>query len=70
MNKFIIKDWADNHCFKDKRFPSFESAWGFLYEKYESLPEKEFDEQMSEYFVYSVEIKRKAPKYELDECPF
>jgi hypothetical protein len=55
--KYIIKDWAGNICFKGKQFPSFEDAWGFLYELYDeqkfagTLSEKEFDDQMSEYFV-------------------
>jgi hypothetical protein len=29
---FIIKDWANNVCFKGQTFPSFEDAWGFIYE--------------------------------------
>lgn len=54
MSKFIIKDWADNICFKGKKFDTFEEAWGFIYEKYEHLEERDFDEQMSEYEVMQV----------------
>jgi hypothetical protein len=49
--KYIIKDWMGNTCFKGKTFDSFEDAWGFIYEQYDGLNEKEFDEQMEEYFV-------------------
>lgn len=49
--KFIIVDWANNICFKGKTFPSFEDAWGFIREKFDHLPEKEFDEEMGEYSV-------------------
>ncbi len=49
--RFIIQDWAGNHCFQQHDFASFENAWGFLYEKYEALSEKDFDEQMGEYYV-------------------
>lgn len=49
--KFIIKDWAGNHCFQENEFSDFESAWGFLYEKYDHLSDVNFDEQMCEYFV-------------------
>jgi hypothetical protein len=56
--KFIIEDWAGNHCFRDKEFSSFEDAWGFLYKKYEHLSEKEFDDQMGEYFVEEKKPRR------------
>src|SRR5208282_1594926 len=32
--KWIIKDWAGNHCFPKEKFDHFDDAWGFLYEKY------------------------------------
>ncbi len=49
--RYIIRDWANNVCFKGKTFKTFEEAWGFLYEKYDHLDEEEFDEQMGEYEV-------------------
>lgn len=49
--KYFIRDWAGNTCFKGRRFATFEDAWGFLYRKYDHLAEKEFDEEMGEYFV-------------------
>lgn len=54
MPKFIIKDWADNVCFHGKSFDDFESAWEFLYEYYENLSDKAFEEQMQEYSVVEV----------------
>lgn len=33
-NKYVIEDWAGNHLFKDKTFPSFEDGWEFLYEQF------------------------------------
>lgn len=32
MNKFIIKDWMNNHCYTDKTFNSFEEARDFISE--------------------------------------
>jgi hypothetical protein len=54
--KYEIVDWAGN----DKTayyglFDSFEDAWARLYEEFDRLPEKEFDEQMGEFKV--IEIK-------------
>lgn len=49
--KYIIKDWANNTCFKGKEFKTYEDAWEFLYDKYRDLDEKDFDDQMSEYSV-------------------
>ena len=48
---FIIKDWANNTCFKGKTFNSFEDAWGFIYETFDSLDEESFNAEMGEYFV-------------------
>lgn len=48
--KFIIKDWADNVCFKGKTFRSFEDAWGFIYLKHPE-PEAEYDGTFDDYFV-------------------
>jgi len=51
MEKFIIKDWAGNTCFKGKRFKTFEDAWGYINEIYGHLCEEEFEEHVQEYFV-------------------
>lgn len=53
--RFRIVDWAGN----DKsayygRFDSFEDAWGALYEEFDDLPEDEFNETMSEFYVEEV----------------
>jgi hypothetical protein len=45
---FIIKDWANNICFKGKTFESFEDAWGFLYEMF---PNGDDDRTFDDYFV-------------------
>jgi hypothetical protein len=52
MKKYKIMDWAGN----DKSnyygtFNSFDDAWGALYAEFESLDEKDFDAQMSEFYV-------------------
>lgn len=52
--KYGIFDWAGNRCFSAESFETFEDAWGFLYQRYDALPEKDFDDQMSEYFVEEV----------------
>lgn len=49
--KWIIKDWAGNHCFPKEEFNDFEDAWGFLYEKY---PEDE--EALQEYEVVKAQV--------------
>jgi hypothetical protein len=49
--KYIIKDWAGNHCFQNKEFDDFEDAWGFLYEKY---PDDE--EALQEYEVVQAQV--------------
>ena len=60
--KFIVKDWAGNILCYDgkfrrpdfavaKEFNYFDEAWGFLYEKYDHLSEKDFNEQMEEFHV-------------------
>jgi hypothetical protein len=49
--KWIIKDWAGNHCFPKEEFKDFEDAWGFLYEKY---PEDE--EALQEYEVVQAQV--------------
>lgn len=52
--RFIVKDWAGNTCFKGKTFPSFEDSWGYIYQIYNHLPEKKFDQQMEEFYVEEV----------------
>lgn len=46
--KFIIKDWAGNVCFGGIEFDDFESAWGFIYEKF---PNEGEDKTFDDYFV-------------------
>jgi len=45
---YIIKDWADNTCFKGIKFNSFEEAWGYIYEHVNN------EEDYQEYFVVEV----------------
>lgn len=45
-NRFIIKDWADNVCFQGIEFPTFEDAWGYIYENV-----KDEDNAYDDYFV-------------------
>jgi hypothetical protein len=40
---YIIKDWAGNHCFKDKEFLSFEDAWEFLFSKFDDSELEEYE---------------------------
>lgn len=54
MSKFIITDWANNVCFKGKRFDSFEDAWGFIYKKHPE-PESDNDGTFDDYYV--IELK-------------
>lgn len=49
--KFIIKDWAGNICFNNKSFSTFEDAWGFIYDFYRDLLDKEAEECFNEYEV-------------------
>ena len=53
MTKFIIKDWANNVCFKGREFDSFEDAWGFLYETYPDY-DSEINGTFDEYYVEEV----------------
>lgn len=45
MKKFIIRDWANNICFNNKTFKTFDDAWEYIY----SVVDCEDDYQ--EYFV-------------------
>lgn len=51
--KFLIKDWADNICFKGKEFTSFEDAWEYIYTRpeLEHLDDDTFEEHLDEYYV-------------------
>lgn len=55
--KFIVKDWAGNTIDFYGVFERFEDAWGAIYENFDHLGEKEFDEQMGEFYV---ELKGKT----------
>jgi hypothetical protein len=46
--KFIIKDWADNHLFRDQEFETFEDGWEFLYQKF---PNGDEDRTFDDLFV-------------------
>jgi len=54
MRKFIVKDWAGNVLDFYGESESFEDAWGKIRENFDHLDEKEFDDQMSEFFVDEV----------------
>lgn len=54
MDRYEIRDWANNLCFKGKTFPSFEDAWGFLYE---TFPNGDEDRTFDDYFVVEVGAK-------------
>lgn len=59
--KYRVYDWAGNDLsdfYPDQ--DSFEDSWGLIYERFDSLPEDEFDEQMSEFEVRPV--KAGAPE--------
>lgn len=56
MPKFIIKDWTGKVCFQGKTFPSFEDAWGFIYEA-DPIPEPVEENEahwFDDYFVVAV----------------
>lgn len=48
--KFIIQDWAGNVLFDGREFPSFEDAWGFIYD---TFPDQDED-FYGEYYVEEV----------------
>jgi hypothetical protein len=56
MAKYIIEDWANNHCFTDKIFKSYEDGWDFLYNKFPviTLPDGTKDDQEEELDSYFV----------------
>jgi hypothetical protein len=51
MKKFIIVDWADNHCFTNYVFKSFEDAWSFLYSKFPAVEGDDRENELDEYYV-------------------
>lgn len=57
MIKYIIKDWAGNHLFKDREFDSFEDGCDFLLQEFPN------DEDLQEYFVIPlIEINNMTTK--------
>ena len=49
--KYIIVDWANNHCFTNQVFSSFEDGWAFLYCKFPSIDGDDRDDELGEYYV-------------------
>jgi len=54
MTKFKILDWAGNECISHESFPTFEDAWGAIYEYFDKLEDAEFDAELGEYQVLEV----------------
>jgi hypothetical protein len=54
MKKFIIIDWAGNHCFTKQTFKSFEDGWNFLYCKYPVIDGDDRDDELNEYYVIPI----------------
>jgi hypothetical protein len=51
MKKFIIVDWADNHCYTNQVFNSFEDGWSFLYSKYPVIEGDDREDELDQYSV-------------------
>lgn len=52
MNKkYIILDWANNHCFTDYVFDCFEDGWEFLYCKFPVIDGDDREDELGEYYV-------------------
>ena len=49
--KFIIVDWADNHCFTNKKFNSYDEAWEFIYCKFPVLDNDDRENELDSYYV-------------------
>ena len=47
--KYIIKDWAGNHLFKNKTFKTFDDGWDFIRENVQE--ETEDDGTYDDYLV-------------------
>jgi len=52
--KFIVQDWTGRVIEFYGESNSFEEAWGKIYDNFRDLPEKDFDEQMGEFYVEQV----------------
>lgn len=50
-NQYIIKDWADNHLFKDKVFSDYESGWEFLYQQFPVIEGDDREDELDELYV-------------------
>lgn len=37
MDKFIIIDWANNHCYPQMEFDTFEDGWDWIYANVEDI---------------------------------
>lgn len=53
MGKYIIKDWAGNHLFKDEEFDSYEDGWDFLYNAFPYVDDDD-DRTLEEYYVVPI----------------
>ena len=51
MKKYIIVDWADNHCFTNNVFNCYEDGWEFLYCKYPVIDGDDREDELGEYYV-------------------
>jgi len=52
--KYIIKDWADNHCFPDKIFNSYEDGWDFIYCKFPVIDGNDREDELGEFYVLPI----------------
>ena len=53
-DKFIIKDWAGNICFKGKEFKTFDDAWEYVWENDPCSEEEEEKGYYSDYYVEKI----------------
>lgn len=56
MNRYIIVDEFDNHCFSGNVFDSYEDGWDFLYVKFPVIynsdgTRDDQEEELDSYFV-------------------
>ena len=51
MKKYIIIDWADNHCFTSKKFNSYEDGWNFLYCQFPKIDGDDREDELDSYYV-------------------
>lgn len=54
-NKFLIKDWAGNICFKGKEFKTFDDAWEYIWKKDPCSEEEEEKGYYDDYYVEEIE---------------